>query len=107
MENKIKVGISCGDPNGVGMEVVLKALSDNRILDSIIPVLYAHPEWVKQTKKVFISELNKSDMLELIGYNIAKTFSKYINILSNIIDEVLKIKSTNLKNKKIKKTNCR
>ena len=55
----------------------------------------------KQTKKVFISELNKNVMLELIGYNIAKTFSKYINILSNMIDEVLKIKLINLKNKKI------
>ena len=54
-----------------------------------------------QPKKVFISELNKSDMLELIGYNIAKTFSKYINILSNIVNEVSKIKSSNLKNKKI------
>jgi 4-hydroxythreonine-4-phosphate dehydrogenase len=51
MENKVKVGISCGDPNGVGMEVVIKALADNRLLDFIIPVLYAHPEWIKATKK--------------------------------------------------------
>jgi 4-hydroxythreonine-4-phosphate dehydrogenase len=51
MENRIKVGISCGDPNGVGMEVVLKTFSDPRMFETITPVLYAHPEWVKQTKK--------------------------------------------------------
>jgi 4-hydroxythreonine-4-phosphate dehydrogenase len=51
MDSKVKVGISCGDPNGVGMEVVMKALSDNRLLETIIPVLYAHPEWIKLTKK--------------------------------------------------------
>ncbi len=51
MENRIKVGISCGDPNGVGMEVVLKTFADARMFDSFTPVLYAHPEWVKQTKK--------------------------------------------------------
>jgi 4-hydroxythreonine-4-phosphate dehydrogenase len=51
MENRIKVGISCGDPNGVGMEVVLKTFADLRMFDSVIPILYAHPEWVKQTKK--------------------------------------------------------
>ena len=51
MDNKLKVGISCGDPNGVGMEVVLKTFADNRLLDTIVPVLYAHPEWFKQTKK--------------------------------------------------------
>ena len=26
------VGISCGDPNGIGIEVILKTLSDKRIL---------------------------------------------------------------------------
>ncbi len=51
MEQRVKVGISCGDPNGVGMEVVLKTFADSRLFDSITPVLYAHPEWVKQTKK--------------------------------------------------------
>ena len=51
MEQRVKVGISCGDPNGVGMEVVLKTFADIRLFETITPVLYAHPEWVKQTKK--------------------------------------------------------
>ena len=55
----------------------------------------------KQNKKVFISELDKTDMLELIGYNIAKTFSKYINILSDIVDKSSRFNPSKSKDKKI------
>jgi 4-hydroxythreonine-4-phosphate dehydrogenase len=39
-KSKIKVGITLGDMNGIGPEVVLKSLADNRILDAITPVIY-------------------------------------------------------------------
>jgi 4-hydroxythreonine-4-phosphate dehydrogenase len=38
--NKIKVGITLGDMNGIGPEIILKALSDNRLTESFIPVVY-------------------------------------------------------------------
>ena len=31
MNDKIKVGITLGDANGIGLEVLLKALADDRI----------------------------------------------------------------------------
>lgn len=37
---KIKVGISIGDINGIGVEVLLKTLLDNRILDICTPIVY-------------------------------------------------------------------
>ena len=37
----IRVGISCGDLNGIGLEVVLKTFQDNRMHLDITPVLYA------------------------------------------------------------------
>jgi 4-hydroxythreonine-4-phosphate dehydrogenase len=37
---KIKVGISLGDINGIGIEVLLKTMTDNRILDLCTPVVY-------------------------------------------------------------------
>jgi 4-hydroxythreonine-4-phosphate dehydrogenase len=41
MEDKlIKVGISQGDTNGIGYEVILKTFSDIRMFDLCIPVLY-------------------------------------------------------------------
>ena len=40
IQNKIVVGISHGDINGVSYEVIIKSLMDNRIFDFCIPVVY-------------------------------------------------------------------
>lgn len=40
MSNKIKVGITHGDINGVGYEIILKVLEDARILELCTPVVY-------------------------------------------------------------------
>ena len=39
-QSKLRVGITHGDINGIGYEVILKALEDNRLLEMCIPVLY-------------------------------------------------------------------
>ena len=38
--NKIRIGISTGDLNGVGMEIILKVLSDKRISELFTPVIF-------------------------------------------------------------------
>ena len=38
--NKIKVGISIGDINGIGMEVIIKTFKDNRMMDICTPIVY-------------------------------------------------------------------
>ena len=40
IQDKIVVGISQGDINGISYEVIIKALMDNRIFDFCIPVVY-------------------------------------------------------------------
>lgn len=40
MDRKIKVGITHGDINGIGYEVILKTLADNRLLELCTPVVY-------------------------------------------------------------------
>ena len=41
MQNgKIIVGITQGDSNGIGYEVIIKALADPRILEQFTPVIY-------------------------------------------------------------------
>ena len=39
-DNKIIVGITQGDSNGIGYEVIIKALADPRILEQFTPVIY-------------------------------------------------------------------
>ena len=41
MQNLIKLGISIGDPNGIGPEIILKALSEEDGLNGIIPIIYS------------------------------------------------------------------
>ena len=45
MENEIlKIGITQGDTNGVGWEVILKTLADPRIVELCTPVIYGSPK---------------------------------------------------------------
>lgn len=45
MENNlVKIGITQGDPNGVGMEIIVRTFSDENIYKYCIPVLYASPK---------------------------------------------------------------
>lgn len=52
MENSlVKVGISVGDINGIGMEVIIKALSDARILQTCSPVVFGSPKLASYYRK--------------------------------------------------------
>ncbi len=43
-EQKYKIGITQGDPNGIGWEVIIKALADPRITELFTPVIYGSPK---------------------------------------------------------------
>ena len=47
----VRVGISIGDINGIGPEVVIKALSDSQILVDCTPVIYASTKTISYHKK--------------------------------------------------------
>jgi 4-hydroxythreonine-4-phosphate dehydrogenase len=56
---KPRIGITLGDINGVGPEVVIKALADNRLLAIITPVLYGSARVISYYKKlVNVEEFN-------------------------------------------------
>jgi len=42
--DKIVLGITQGDINGIGYEVIIKALSDSRLYDICIPIVYGSPK---------------------------------------------------------------
>lgn len=39
-EKKVRVGITQGDINGIGYEVIIKSLADNRIMEMCTPIVY-------------------------------------------------------------------
>ena len=50
--NPIKIGITIGDINGIGPEVIIKSLNDNRILLDCTPVIYGSTKVFSFYKKL-------------------------------------------------------
>jgi 4-hydroxythreonine-4-phosphate dehydrogenase len=42
MSDKPKIGISIGDINGIGLEIIIKTLADTKIYDYCTPIVYGH-----------------------------------------------------------------
>lgn len=55
---KIKVGISIGDLNGIGCEVVLKTFEDSRMLDFCTPIIFASNKTISFQKSALELEIN-------------------------------------------------
>lgn len=57
-EDKIRLGISVGDLNGIGIEIILKTFEDSRMLDFCTPVIFASSKSVSFHKKELNLETN-------------------------------------------------
>ena len=55
---KVKLGISIGDLNGIGSEIVLKTFDDSRMLDFCTPIIFASTKVLTFLKKQFNLSLN-------------------------------------------------
>ena len=51
MQQKITIGITQGDTNGIGYEVIIKALLDNRITEFFTPIVYGSSRFVAHYRK--------------------------------------------------------
>ena len=49
---KIKVGISVGDLNGIGMEVIIKTLINNRMMDLCTPIVFGGAKTTSFQRKI-------------------------------------------------------
>jgi 4-hydroxythreonine-4-phosphate dehydrogenase len=84
--NKPRIGITLGDVNGIGPEVVLKALADHRIFALFTPVVYGSTKVISHFKK----QLNIEDL----NYSQVRNKGQYVPKSVNVIgcwDETLEI----------------
>lgn len=85
-DKKIVVGITHGDINGIGYEIIIKSLSDNRIFETLIPVVYGSSKVASFHRKA----LN----IENFSFNQIRTASEAHTKRANIInctDEEIKV----------------
>lgn len=76
-QNKIVVGISIGDLNGIGSEVVLKTFQDMRMLEFCTPVIFASVKVMSFFKKHYNLDINFHGIDHL-----DKVLPKKINVLN-------------------------
>jgi 4-hydroxythreonine-4-phosphate dehydrogenase len=81
-KNKPVIGISIGDINGVGAEVTMKALMDNRLHKLITPVIYAHGKALTFYRKQM--EIEDFNFMQI--RNIDEVHHKKVNVI-NVVDE--------------------
>ena len=75
-KEKIKLGISIGDLNGIGGELVIKTFEDSRMLEFCTPVIYASVKTLSFFKKHFESS---------IDFNSIQTAEKAVESKVNVI----------------------
>ena len=85
-KSKPKIGISIGDTNGIGPEVVVKTLADQRILNFCTPVIYASASLLKHTRKALkaehfqFQEVESAQMLALRKINLVPCWENELEI---------------------------
>ncbi len=85
MNIKPVIGISCGDLNGIGIELIIKTLSDNRILDQCTPVIFASNKVINfYRKSVPEASFNYQSIKELNRLN-----TKQVNVFNCWEEEVV------------------
>ena len=63
------IGFSCGDLNGIGIELILKTLGDHRLLDFCTPVVFASNKSINFYRKS-LPEIN-------FNYASGRDFSRF------------------------------
>ena len=81
MGNKITVGITQGDTNGIGYEIIIKALMDSRIFDLCTPVIYGSSKFFGFYKRMVRDAEN-------LTMNVVKSAKEAHNRRINIINIV-------------------
>ena len=93
-EHKPVIGISCGDINGIGIEIIIKTLADNRILDFCTPVVFANNKVLNFYRKSLADininftstkELNRINNKQINLYN---CWDEEININPGILNDI-------------------
>ncbi len=83
-KDKLKIGLTIGDINGIGAELIIKAFSDKRLFNHCIPILYASPNILAYYKKVLQNEqLNYQTVQE-----VNRVREKTLNIIRIWNDEI-------------------
>ncbi len=82
--HKPVIGFSCGDLNGIGLELIIKTLGDNRLLDLCTPVIFANNKAINFYKK----GIHESNLNYTSGKDLTRLNHKQVNVYNCWEEEV-------------------
>jgi 4-phospho-D-threonate 3-dehydrogenase / 4-phospho-D-erythronate 3-dehydrogenase len=90
--DNIIVGISIGDLNGIGSEIILKTFEDNRILEWCTPVIFANVKLLSFVKKQFeltipLHGIDRLDQIVLGKINVINVWQELVELNFGVADE--------------------
>lgn len=85
-QHKIRIGITHGDINGIGYEVIIKTLADSRLLESCTPIVYGSPKVAAYHRKALEVELFSFNQI----VTAREANAKRVNII-NCVDEEIRV----------------
>lgn len=93
-DKKPVIGISCGDVNGIGIEIIVKTFSDNRMLDFCCPVIFCNNKVINFYRKsladaninfTITKELNRINYKQV---NVFNCWDEEVNINPGILNDI-------------------
>ncbi len=89
---KQKIGITIGDINGIGLEVILKTVSDERLLKHFIPVIYGSSKVVSYHKNIVqvefpFANIRAAAEAEVGKVNVVNCWQENVNITVGKLSE--------------------
>ncbi|WP_207422308.1 4-hydroxythreonine-4-phosphate dehydrogenase PdxA [Desertivirga brevis] len=93
MSDKIKVGISIGDINGIGLEVIIKTLADHKILEYCTPIVYGSTKVASFYRKALsindfnFNVINSSSAANPKRVNIINCWEEDVRVEPGVVNE--------------------
>ena len=93
-ENKPVIGVSTGDINGIGIELIIKVFSDSRILDICTPVIFGNNKVINFYRKSLpeinmnFTSIKETGRVNHKQLNLFNCWEEEVNIMPGIMNEI-------------------
>lgn len=93
-KKKLVIGISCGDVNGIGIEIIVKTFSDNRMLDFCCPVIFCNNKVINFYRKgladanINFTITKEPNRINYKQVNVFNCWDEEVNINPGILNDI-------------------
>ncbi len=94
VQNKPVIGLTCGDVNGIGMELIIKTIGDSRMLDICTPIIFGNSKLINFYRKslpeinfnhISIKEISRVNHKQINTFN---CWEEEVNVTPGVLNEI-------------------